>query len=168
MKRSKQKQKSKPKTSQQQVQDTPTPKGNRRDFLVNTAIYGTGAAVFLGSGAYFATGWIAAAGEGDISTLGNGVPAVVQLHDPNCPTCNQLRKEARDAACDFGECELQFRVINITSEEGRRLATANNTGNVTLLLMDGEGNVRNILPGMNEAENLKPVFERHARRYAKA
>jgi hypothetical protein len=138
---------------------------NRRDFLTNSALI-TGAAGLLGGGGwYFASTVAAEAKEGDLSTLGNGVPAIVQIHDPNCPTCNALRREAREAACSFGENELQFKVANLRTKEGRALAGRHGVGKITLLMFDGDGSMRLVLPGLSQAENLKPVFRRHVAKY---
>ena len=137
----------------------------RRDFLTNTVLYTGVGAVLAGGGWYFASTVAAEAKEGDLSTLGNGVPAIVQIHDPNCPTCNALRQEAREAGCSFSENELQFKVANLQTKEGRELAGRHGVGKITLLMFDGDGTMRLILPGPSRAENLKPVFKRHVAKY---
>jgi hypothetical protein len=138
---------------------------NRRDFLTNSVLYAGVAAVLGGGGWYFASTVAAEAKEADLSTLGNGVPAIVQIHDPNCPTCNALRREAREAACSFGENELQFKVANLQTKEGRELAGRHGVGKITLLMFDGDGTMRLVLPGLSQAENLKPAFRRHVAKY---
>ena len=167
MKRRKNKPKQKRKVADTQTTDAPSAKRNlsRRDFLGNTAIYSVGAASIAGGGWYFANTIAVSAKESDLSMLGNGVPTVVQIHDPDCPTCNALRCEAREAVCAFEEEKLQFLVANLNTDEGRALANEHGVGKVTLLLFDGNGTKRLTLPGLNEAEHLKPVFERHIARY---
>lgn len=114
-----------------------------------------------------AVGWYlvgevnAAICEGDLSRIGNGVPAVVQIHDPQCPHCVALQKEARDAVSNFDEDELLFLVANIRHSEGRRLANAHRVGHVTLLLFDGDGKRRRILAGPNKSEYLTREFRSH-------
>lgn len=140
-------------------------RSSRRDFLLNAAIY-SGGAVALAGGSWYAFDAVAAQSrESDLSTLGNGVPAVVQIHDPNCPTCNRLRLEAREAACSFGEDRLQFRVASLMTDEGRALATRHRVGKITLLMFDGDGTMRTVLPGLNDAAHLAPVFQRHVDTY---
>ena len=142
-------------------------RSSRRDFLVNAAIY-SGGAVALAGGSWYAFDAVAAQSrESDLSTIGNGVPAIVQIHDPNCPTCNRLRMEAREAACAFGEDRLQFRVASLMTEEGRALATRHGVGKITLLMFDGDGTMRSVLPGLNDAAHLAPVFQRHVDTYGR-
>ncbi len=140
---------------------------SRRDFFVNALIYSASAAAVTGGGWYLFDIVDAEAKESDLTTLGNGVPAIVQIHDPNCPTCNALRREARDAACSFDDSELQFKVASLQTEAGRRLAARHGVGKITLLMFDGDGSMRIALPGMNQSEDLRPVFERHIARYGK-
>ena len=102
--------------------------------------------------------------EHDLSLIGNGIPAVVQIHDPQCQRCVALQRETRDALCEFDESELQFLVANIRSEEGRALAAAHGVGHVTLLLFDASGQRRAVLAGSNESEYLAAAFRRHIAR----
>lgn len=167
MKRQKNKPKSKNKSAETTAapQGTPKKKLSRRDFLGNSIMVSAGVAVVGGVGWYFAGTMGASARESVLSDIGNGVPTVVQIHDPSCPTCNALLCEVRDASGKFEETELQFRVANLKTDEGYALAREHGVGKITLLLFDGEGNKRLTLPGMNEAENLTPVFERHVKRF---
>ena len=102
--------------------------------------------------------------EQDLSRIGNGVPTVVQIHDPQCPRCVELQREARDALCGFDETELQFLVANIRSAEGRELAAAHGVGHVTLLLFDASGKRRAVLAGPNDSAYLTGAFRRHLAR----
>lgn len=140
---------------------------SRRDILVNSLIYTAGAAVIGGSGWYVLDIVAAEAKESDLSVVGNGVPVVVQIHDPSCPTCNALRSEAREAVCSFDESELQFRVANLQTKEGRDLADEYDVGKITLLMFDGSGTMRIALPGLKQAETLKPIFDRHVAQYSR-
>lgn len=138
---------------------------SRRDFIANSAIYGLGATAVLGGGWYFANSMSAAARESDLTTIGNGVPAIVQIHDPNCSQCAALQKETRAAISNLKEGSLQFLVANIRTQEGRSLANKHGVGHVTLLLFDGKGERRMVLTGSKTEAGLTPVFERFARRY---
>lgn len=99
--------------------------------------------------------------EMDLTRIGNGTPAVVQIHDPGCPTCTALQREARDAVGMLDDGVLTFVVANIKTDEGRDFANRHGVGHVTLLLLDGDGAVRNVLTGMRSADELRVTFERH-------
>jgi len=138
---------------------------SRRRVLTGIRNWGIAAAAVGGSGWFVVDGFAKTAIELDLSTIGNGIPAVVQIHDPNCPTCRALQKEARAAMCEFSEAQLQYKVANIRQPEGRKLANAHGVGHVTLLLLDGNGNRMTTLRGENTAENLTYAFERHVKKY---
>ena len=139
---------------------------SRRDFLRTVGNRALIVVAVGGAGWYLVEEVRATIREEDLSRIGNGIPAIVQIHDPSCPTCTALQREAREAVCSLDDEKVQFLVANLNTEEGRRLATRHRVGKITLLLFDGEGNMRNVLAGPNSAENLKPVFARHAARYA--
>lgn len=148
-----------------EVKEPPKRKLTRRDFLGNSVMYSVGIAAVGGAGLYFANTMTASARESELSDIGNGVPTVVQIHDPSCPTCNALLCEVREATCEFEDNKLQFRVANLTTEEGYALAKEYGVGKITLLLFDGDGKMQLTLRGMNDAENLGPAFQRHVKRY---
>jgi len=136
---------------------------DRRSFLNkarNIALY---TAVGGGVGWYLVSEVDAAICEGDLTRIGNGVPTVVQIHDPQCPQCVALQREAREAASGFDDEELQFVVANIRSEKGRRLANEHRVGHVTLLLFDGEGKRRRTIVGPNGSDYLERQFRSHVR-----
>lgn len=97
----------------------------------------------------------------DLTVIGNGIPTVVQIHDPQCPTCRRLRQEAIEAGRHFAASELQVRVANIRTDEGRRLADRHGVPHVTLLLFDGDGQVRRVIQGLNDSGYLRVAFEAH-------
>ena len=137
---------------------------SRRVFLRrarNSAI----ATLVVGSGGWFLIDKVRATmREQDLSVIGNGIPTVVQIHDPQCPKCVALQSEARDAMCGFDDGELQYVVANIRSPEGRELARTHRVGHVTLLLFDGAGQRRSVLSGPNESAYLTDAFRRHVAR----
>ncbi len=103
-------------------------------------------------------------GSHDLSVIGKGVPAVVQIHDPNCPLCNQLRRNASSAAERFGK-RLLFRIADISTPAGRQLQHAHNVPHVTLLLFDGKGQMRKVLTGVKSDEVLYQAFDTHLQRW---
>jgi len=103
-------------------------------------------------------------GSADLDRIGNGIPAVVQIHDPQCPSCIALQRETREAMSDFDESELQYLVANIKSAKGRELANKHQVRHVTLLLFDGNGKRQRTLAGPNSSGYLKSVFKSHLAR----
>lgn len=114
---------------------------------------------------YLATTVTAGLAEHDLSRIGNGIPAVVQVHDPRCSSCVALQKQAREAMQEFTSEELQYLIADINNPGGRRLAATHGVGNVTLLLFDGKGTRRSVLAGPNSSEILTHYFRAHRDRY---
>lgn len=144
---------------------SPDTKGiDRRDFFARLR---NGALVLAGTGA---VGWYivsevrAGIQEADLTKIGNGIPTIVQIHDPQCPVCQALQKEARAALEQFDDGELQYLVANIRQDKGRRLANQHGVQHVTLLLFDGDGERQEILAGPNSSANLERAFRRHLER----
>lgn len=102
--------------------------------------------------------------EHDLDRIGKGIPMVVQVHDPMCPSCIALQRQARAAMAAFGEDELQYVVASLDKPEGRDLALRNGVGKVTLLLFDAQGTRRDILRGVIRQDRLERVFRRHVDR----
>jgi hypothetical protein len=96
--------------------------------------------------------------EQDLSRIGNGIPSVVQIHDPQCRLCQGLQRETRAALSGFGDDDVQYLVANITSGEGRRFADLHGVPHVTLLLFNEDGKLVNTLRGEQRRENLETVF----------
>lgn len=137
---------------------------SRRRFLMKMANGALVTAVVGGGGWYLVSEVRASIREEDLSRIGNGVPAVVQIHDPQCPQCRALQREARKALAEFSDGELQYLVANIRSPEGRRLANAHGVGHITLLLFDADGQRRDVLVGPNTSERLERAFRQHLAR----
>jgi hypothetical protein len=136
---------------------------SRRD-LIQTIVYSAiGGTVIGGASWYFVMGVQASIVEGDLSQIGNGIPAVVQIHDPQCPRCRALQRTTRDAISEMEVGSIQFLVANIRSPEGRQFATAHGVGHVTLLLFDGSGRRREVLVGERTSEHLLEIFMRLSR-----
>jgi hypothetical protein len=137
---------------------------SRRDLLLKARNGLIAVAVIGGAGWYMVEEVRAVNREQDLSMLGNGVATVVQIHDPQCPKCTALQREARDAMDGFEASEIQFLVANIRTDEGRGFARKHGVGHVTLLLFDGKGKRLDTLVGPNTAKNLERVFRRHISR----
>lgn len=144
----------------EQVNDT----ASRRDFLRKMGNRALVVAVVGGTGWYLVEEVRATIREEDLSRIGNGIPAVVQIHDPQCPRCAALQRETREAMEQFDDSELQYLVANIRSAKGRQLAGAHGVGHITLLLFDGKGERLDVLVGPNTSANLVHAFRRHLTR----
>lgn len=134
---------------------------DRRGALGRLQFAGLGLALLAGGGWWFFSEVNASIDEMDLSRIGNGIPAVVQVHDPQCPQCTALQKEARVAVSTFDTDELQYLVANLRQDEGAAFANAHGAQKVTLILFDAAGKRRSILRGPHTAERLKEVFRRH-------
>ena len=100
----------------------------------------------------------------DLSVLGKGIPAIVQIHDTSCSLCNQLRRNTDSAVKPFGD-RLLYRIADISTPQGRQLQLRHEVPHVTLLLFDGKGKVRNVLTGVKSEEVLQRAFEIHLERW---
>ncbi len=129
---------------------------SRRAFLQ----YGVAGAAVLGVGGYFGvTSLQATIHESDLSSLGNGTPTIVQIHDPTCPVCNALQRETRKAIKNMGGDKPELLVANIKTLEGSTFAADHGVPHITLLLFDGKGELQQILRGPQDRADLTPLFE---------
>ncbi|MDJ0627067.1 MAG: hypothetical protein QNJ44_02305 [Rhodobacter sp.] len=96
---------------------------------------------------------------------GQGKPAVVQVHDPQCPACTALQRETRRALAGFDECALVYLIANIRTEEGGAFAKTHRAPHVTLLLFDAEGTLRQSLSGLRTRAGLRALFRAHHAAY---
>ncbi|MEM8760727.1 MAG: thioredoxin family protein, partial [Pseudomonadota bacterium] len=139
---------------------------SRREMLI-MARNGAILVGVLGGGGYFATRSVMASiAEHDLDRIGNGTPAVVQIHDPDCPVCRRLQTATRDAMGGIEDGALTYLVANIKTDEGRALAARHGVGNITILLFDGDGRMRRVLRGERSSEMLQTAFERHVQETA--
>ncbi|MEL7014288.1 MAG: hypothetical protein AAFO72_13560 [Pseudomonadota bacterium] len=140
-------------------------KPERRAFLSRSGQVLIGAAV-IGGGSVFAVSAVrATAREQDISRIGQGVPTVVQIHDPGCSLCSALQKETRKALKGIDPTELDYVVANIKTDEGGAFALAHGQPHVTLMLMDPEGAPVQILSGPQDRNDLRRIFTDFAASY---
>ncbi|MEM1299123.1 MAG: hypothetical protein AAGH68_07555 [Pseudomonadota bacterium] len=135
---------------------------SRREMLGLARFGVLGAAVVGGGGYYLVSNIIADAAETDLSKVGNGLPTIVQVHDPACPDCRALQNSAREALEAFEDTELQYLVANLQSAEGRQFANRYGAGRVTLLLFDATGEMRDVVQGRTSSQVLQGVFRRLA------
>ena len=133
---------------------------SRRDLLGMMKFYGSAAAIVGVGGWYFAGKVMAGIDEADLSKLGNGRPAIVQIHDPQCTSCRALQRQTRLALDTFEDGSFEYLVANIATPEGRAFADGHGVGHVTLMLFDQNGRVHDIIRGQRTRDALVPAFER--------
>lgn len=131
----------------------------RRDTLKLLRNGGIGAVAVGGVGWWVVSGVQAVAAEQDLSRVGQGKPAVVQIHDPQCALCTELQRQARKALKGFDEDELLYLVASTRTEDGAAFAAGLGLSHVTLVLMNGDGQVESVLQGVRQSDELKVHFE---------
>ncbi len=145
---------------------SPTPAApaqDRRSFLKRARNIAIGIGV-VSLGGFFAIGTVRATiAEHDLSRLGNGIPTIVQIHDPQCRMCQALQRETRDALGAFDEGEIQYLVADISQSKGLAFAGQHGVSHVTLMLFDGKGTVKNVLNGVRQSAELEHAFSQLTR-----
>ncbi|MGH1438515.1 MAG: thioredoxin family protein [Cellvibrionaceae bacterium] len=96
--------------------------------------------------------------EHDLSVLGNGTPTVVQIHDPNCQMCQQLKRNLGKVKGDFKD-NIQFKTANIKTQKGSRFANRYNVPHVTLLFFDKSGKRVNTIQGVTPSNEIKSALQ---------
>ncbi|MEL6965119.1 MAG: thioredoxin family protein [Pseudomonadota bacterium] len=137
---------------------------DRRGFMSRFGNSALAIAAVGGVGWYVVSEVRAGIQEADLSKIGNGIPTIVQIHDPQCPVCQALQKETRKALEQFEDGELQYLVANIRQDKGRRLANKHSVQHVTLLLFDGKGERQDTLVGPSNSASLERSFRKHLER----
>lgn len=142
-------------------QAEPAAKVNRRGalrFMRNAAI----ALPVVGVAGYFGVQKVQASiCEIDLSKVGDGLPAVVQIHDPQCNLCVTLQRQTRRALRAYDDDSHHFLVANIATTEGQFFAQRHGVGNVTLVLLDGAGAQVGVVRGPLSNEALRDAIEAH-------
>ncbi len=96
----------------------------------------------------------------DLSQLGNGVPAAVQVWDVSCPICNQNRANVARIEDDYSDDDLLIRYVDVRTDEGVRFASQyTDRRRQTMLLFDGEGELVDIVTGPIEQQSMRILFD---------
>jgi hypothetical protein len=99
----------------------------------------------------------------DLSAVGRGVPAVVQVHDATCPVCTELRANVDRIDHRFSDDELLIRIADVHTDAGVEFAARYTTARrATLLFIDGGGELVEVHTGALEPRDLEILFERHS------
>lgn len=134
---------------------------DRRNVLRKVRNWGLAGALAIGAGWYLVGETTAMLAEHDLSRVGNGQPAVVQIHDPQCPRCRSLQQEARQALEELDDPDVQYLIANIKSSSGREFAAKHRVSHITLVLFDGQGRRRAVLHGNRDRRELLNSFRHH-------
>ena len=94
----------------------------------------------------------------DLSVIGNGTPSIIQIHDPSCPTCRRLKNIMTNTMDD--DDQVQYRVADMTTEEGGALAQKHNVPKTTLLYFDARGKHVHTTQGILESSEIKETVAR--------
>ena len=92
----------------------------------------------------------------DLSVIGAGQPAVVQIHDTSCPVCRSLKSRTSKALEQFDD--VNFRLADIATDEGRKLQMEYRADKITLLLFDADGEHLQTVVGLQSVEELVELF----------
>lgn len=153
-----------PKSKKRAKAVAPSQSQSQPSSVTRRTVLGGGAvasAVVLGGGFWGISSFRLYASEHDLTRVGNGDLAIVQIHDPQCPTCTALQKQTRRALRDFDDCGMAYLVADITTPEGAAFARRFNAPNVTLLLFDAQGELQRRVQGLQQAAALAEVFAAH-------
>ncbi|MEP1768709.1 MAG: hypothetical protein ABJJ53_18980 [Sulfitobacter sp.] len=146
---------------QQAIKAAPPPREWTRRRVLNWAGVGVlGAAGVAAGGAWAVSSFNRSVDERDLTKIGQGVPAVVQIHDPSCPLCNALQRETRKALAGMKDGAPVYIIADLTQTEGAVFAQHNNVQHVTLMLFDAQGNRVDTLTGTRTRKELSERFTR--------
>lgn len=95
----------------------------------------------------------------DLSIIGEGQPVVLQVHDPSCQLCQRLKRTTESVLEDLPD--IQYRIADLTTNEGREFAQRYNVGKVTLLLFNETGKHVHTVQGVTPKEELISQFEQY-------
>ena len=134
---------------------------SRRRFLRLMRNVAIGLPVVAGATVFSVRSVQATICEADLTKIGKGKPAIVQIHDPQCSLCQQLQRQARKALKSFDDEAVTFLVANIHTAEGGALAARYGVPHVTLLLFDAEGEMVQVVRGPSDKDSLRQIFDAH-------
>ena len=133
-------------------------RAGRRNFLKTMAYGGVGFVALGGLGYYSITTVQARICEGDLTRIGQGKPAIVQIHDPQCSLCRTLQNQTRDVLSGFDGDQFEYLVANVKSQKGSSLAAKYSVPHVTLLLFDGSGKMVQTVRGPTSTDVLNGML----------
>ncbi len=120
----------------------------------------------IGVAGYLTVGYVEASiCEFDLTKIGDGLPSVVQVHDPQCDLCLTLQRQTRRALRSYDDETFHFLVANVATLEGRLFAQNQGVANVTLVLLDGGGQQVGVVRGPLSDAELRNALAAHLDAY---
>ncbi len=163
MKKKRVKAQAKPRKSNPAAADVSTT--DRRGALRLMRNLAIGVPVF-GAAGYLTIGYVEASiCEFDLTKIGDGLPSVVQVHDPQCDLCLTLQRQTRRALRSYDDESFHFLVANVATLEGRLFAQNQGVANVTLVLLDGGGQQVGVVRGPLSDAELRNALAAHLDAY---
>lgn len=95
----------------------------------------------------------------DLGVIGSGVPVIVQIHDPSCPTCRRLKSTMTTAMKDLPD--VKYRLADITTSKGKAFQNKYGVPHVTLLLFNKEGKHQHTLQGLVSSGEINTAASRY-------
>jgi len=92
----------------------------------------------------------------DLSVIGQGAPVIVQIHDPQCPTCRRLKKIVSNEI-NPGD-NVQFRLADITVPEGKAMQDKYRVTHSTLLFFDKNGKHVHSTQGLQTKDQIRTAL----------
>lgn len=93
----------------------------------------------------------------DLSVIGNGTPTVVQVFDPRCAECRQLR-DRLSGAIDAHPGPIQYRLADRSTTAGGLFASRHQADHLTVFFFGSDGDVRRRESGMQERAALSGML----------
>lgn len=134
----------------------------RREVLRLGGFAALALAGVAGAGIWGVSSFRTYAAEHDLSRVGERAMTIVQIHDPQCPTCTALQKQTRVALRDLDDGQVTYLVADIKTPEGAAFARKYQVPHVTLLIFDGSGELVQTVQGMKQASQLLEIFTAQA------
>ena len=94
----------------------------------------------------------------DLSVIGQGEPVIVQIHDPNCPTCRRLKSAVTNAL--KSNDTVLYRLADIKTERGKALQNQYAVPHVTLLFFNGAGRHVHTTSGLQTSAQVSSAVDR--------
>ena len=126
---------------------------SRRNWILG----GVGAVVAAGSAKALHAWDVKTKTEHDLTVVGQGKPAVVQIHNTTCPVCRRLKSALSAALGD--RTDVQYRIADMGKPAGRAMAEKYNTPQTTLLFFDAEGQQRHSHTGLLDADEITAMTD---------
>ena len=134
-------------------------------MMSGLAVIGLGLGIMTVNNFHTVSTMQATAKEADLSKIGNGRPAIVQIHDPQCSLCQTLQDQTRDILSAFEAEKFEYLVANIKTQKGSRFAVRYGVPHVTLLLFDAKGKMIQSIRGPIRTAILTSIIADHMRRH---